>query len=127
MGLRNKIQAKVAAAFDKSLADAVNSFTGSYQTAGEVDPVTEESTATTVTYSGRGVLDSYKLSSIDNVNILHGDLLLIALKDEVTDAPSQGHVITTTDLVAGTSQTYKVESVQADPAAAHYEIQLRRA
>ena len=126
MGIRDDLQADIAEAFDGDLADAVNSFTGSYQTAGTYDPITETTTGSTVTYSGRGVLASYVLNRIDGVNILHGDLKLIALVNEVTDKPAVDHIITAPDLVKGTSQTYKVITVKTDPAQASYTIQLRR-
>ena len=129
MGIREELQAEVAAAFNDAdgLADAVNKFNGSYIVAGEVDPVTEESTSQTVTYSGRGVLSGYSLSRIDGVNILHGDLKLTALTNEVTDKPAENHVITAPDLVTGKQQSYKVVTVGTDAAKATYSIQLRRA
>ncbi|MFC6377574.1 glutamate 5-kinase [Tatumella terrea] len=128
MGIREELQAEVAAAFNDAdgLADAVNKFNGSYVVAGEVDPVTEESTSQTVTYSGRGVLSGYSLSRIDGVNILHGDLKLTALTNEVTDKPAENHVITAPDLVTGIQQAYKVVTVGTDAAKATYSIQLRR-
>ena len=129
MGMREELQAEVAAAFNDAdgLADAVNKFTASYIVAGEVDPVTEESTSQTVNYSGRGVLSGYSLSRIDGVNILHGDLKLTALTNEVTDKPAENHVITAPDLVTGSQQAYKVVTVGTDAAKATYSIQLRRA
>lgn len=127
MGVRDKIQSKVAKAFDTKLTDAVNDFTGSYVIEGEVDPVTEESTSETVTYTGRGVLSRYKLNRIDGVNILSGDLKLTALTNEVTDKPKVDHIITAPDLVTGELQRYKVVTAGTDPAGATYSIQLRRA
>ncbi|KFD19698.1 hypothetical protein GTPT_1629 [Tatumella ptyseos ATCC 33301] len=129
MGMRDDLQAELAEAFDSAdwLGDAVNTFAGSYVVAGEVDPVTEESTSQTVTYSGRGVLSGYSLSRIDGVNILHGDLKLTALTNEVTDKPAENHVITAPDLVTGKQQAYKVVTVGTDAAKATYSIQLRRA
>lgn len=129
MGLRDKVQSKVAKAFDKAsqLADAVNSFTGSYETETGYDPVTEQAVVTTTTYTGRGVLNNYDLNRIDGKNILHGDLQLISLVNEVTGKPDVDHLITTSDLVRGVDQQYKVITVTTDPAAAAYVIQLRRA
>ncbi|MFJ4454386.1 glutamate 5-kinase [Pseudomonas sp. NPDC089392] len=126
MGLRDKIQAKLGKAFDGKLADAVNAFSGSYMGEGEWDPVTETSTAQPVTYAGRGVLAGYDSRRIDNVNIKVGDVKLIALANEVTGAPMVGHQIAAPDLVTGEQVTYRVESVQADPAQAHIEVQLRK-
>lgn len=126
MGLRDDIQADLAEAFDDDLADAVSIFTGTYMGAGVWDPVSEESTAQPVTYTGRGVLDSYDSRRIDNINIKVGDLLLICLASEVTDRPQVGHQITTADLITDEAVSYRVEGAAMDPAKAHYEIQLRR-
>ncbi|ORL66630.1 glutamate 5-kinase [Pseudomonas putida] len=126
MGLRDEVQADLAAAFDDDLADAVFPFTGSYMGPGDWDPVSETNTAQPVTYTGRGVFDSYDSRRIDGLNILVGDVLLIALASEVTDKPAVGHQITVTDLITGLSSTYRIVSPGIDPAKAHYEIQLRK-
>lgn len=126
MGLQNKLQTKLAKAFDGKLADAVSAFTGSYQDPGVWDPVEETTTAITVTYTGRGVLAKYETKRIDNINILSGDLQLIALTNEVTDRPAEGHTITAPDLAdRAKSVSYAVKGVQVDPASATYQIQLR--
>ncbi|WP_447741556.1 glutamate 5-kinase [Pseudomonas laurentiana] len=126
MGLRDEVQADLAAAFDDDLADAVFPFTGSYMGPGEWDPVSETNTAQPVTYTGRGVFDSYDSRRIDNINVLVGDVLLICLVNEVTDRPAVGHQITVTDLMTGQPAVYRVVSPAPDPAKAHYEIQLRK-
>lgn len=126
MGIRDEIQAELAEAFDEDLADAVSPFTGNYMGPGELDPVSETTTAQPVTYTGRGVLDSYDSRRIDGLNILVGDVLLIALANEVTDKPAVGHQITATDLITGQPVTYRIVSPGIDPAKAHYEIQLRK-
>ncbi|MFV3314116.1 glutamate 5-kinase [Pseudomonas sp. NY15374] len=126
MGLRDDIQADLAEAFDDDLADAVFPFTGSYMGPGDWDPVSETSTAQPVSYTGRGVLDSYDSRRIDGLNILVGDVLLICLANEVTDKPAVGHQITVTDLITGLPATYRIVSPGIDPAKAHYEIQLRK-
>lgn len=127
MGLQDKLQAKLAKAFDGKLADAVAAFTGAYHRPGAYDPVTEETTAVPVTYTGRGVLARYETRRIDNINILSGDLQLIALTNEVTDRPAEGHAITAPDLADQTkSVSYLVKGVQVDPASATYQIQLRK-
>lgn len=126
MGLQDKLQTKLAKAFDGKLADAVSSFTGSYQGTGVYDPIEETTTAITVTYTGRGVMAEYETKRIDNINILSGDLKLIALTNELTDRPAEGHTITAPDLADRTkSVSYVVKGVQADPASATYQIQLR--
>lgn len=126
MGLRDDIQTDLAEAFDDDLADAVVPFSGQYMGPGVFDPVTETTTAQPVTYSGRGVLDSYDSRRIDGVNILVGDVLLICLANEVTDRPAVGHQITAEDLLTGQQATYRIVSPGIDPAKAHYEIQLRK-
>lgn len=126
MGLRDEIQAELAEAFDDDLADAVSAFTGNYIAPGEWDPVEEVSTGGPMTYTGRGVLAKYETKRIDNINILSGDLQLIALANEVTDRPAEGHTITAPDLAdRDKSVSYLVKGVQVDPASATYQIQLR--
>ncbi|WP_411835632.1 glutamate 5-kinase [Pseudomonas chlororaphis subsp. aurantiaca] len=126
MGLRDDIQIDLAEAFDNELADAVQAFTGTYMGSGVWDPVSETTTAQPVTYTGRGVLDSYDSRRIDGLNILVGDVLLICLANEVTDRPAVGHQITVEDLLTGQQATYRIISPGIDPAKAHYEIQLRK-
>lgn len=126
MGLRDDVQIDLAAAFDDDLADAVQAFAGTYMGPGVTDPVTEETTAQPVTYTGRGVFDNYDSRRIDNINILVGDVLLICLVNEVTDKPAVGHEITADDLVTGEPVKYRIVSPGIDPAKAHYEIQLRK-
>ncbi len=126
MGLRDELQAELAAAFDEDLADAVNAFEGKYIIKGDDwNPVTETSTDTVIEYSGRGVLSRYATSKIDNVNILMGDLKLTALTNEVTGIPQVNHIITTKDLVTHELRAYTVKSVGTDPTGATYSIQLR--
>lgn len=126
MGLRDEIQADLAEAFDEDLADAVSTFTGTYMGPGVWDPVNETTMAQPVTYTGRGVLDSYDSRRIDGLNILVGDILLICLANEVTDRPAAGHQITVDDLLTGQQVTYRIVSPGIDPAKAHYEIQMRK-
>ncbi len=89
--------------------------------------MTETGTETQVTYSGRGVLARYKLRRIDGANILHGDVKLTALVNEVTDKPAVGHIITAPDPITGELQRYDIITASADSAGAAYSIQLRRA
>lgn len=126
MGVRDKLQSKVAKAFDTKLADAVNDFTGSYVIEGDYDPVTEQSTSETITYTGRGVLSRYSQNRIDGINIIKGDLKLTALTSEVTDKPKVDHIITAPDLVTGKQQRYTVVTGGTDPTSSVYSIQLRR-
>ncbi|MDM9589573.1 glutamate 5-kinase [Pseudomonas asiatica] len=126
MGIRDEIQADLAEAFDEDLADAVVPFSGAYLGPSVWDPVNETTTAQPVTYTGRGVLDSYDSRRVDNINIKVGDVLLICLANEVTDRPAVGHQITVDDLLTGQQVTYRIVSPGIDPAKAHYEIQMRK-
>ncbi|MFJ3486578.1 glutamate 5-kinase [Pseudomonas sp. NPDC090202] len=126
MGLRDELQADLGAAFDTDLADAVLAFSGTYTIVGAWNPVTEDSSSTEVSYAGRGVLTRYETKRIDNINILSGDLKLIALANEVSDRPAEGHTISAPDLADRTKTvTYTVKSVQVDAASATFRIQLR--
>ncbi|HDS3653554.1 TPA: glutamate 5-kinase [Klebsiella aerogenes] len=127
MGIRDDLQTEVAAAFNTDLQDTVKDFTGTYTVRSDWDPVTETGTETQVTYLGRGVLARYKLRRIDGVNILHGDVKLTALINEVTDKPAVEHIITAPDPITGVLQRYEVITASADSAGAAYSIQLRRA
>ncbi|KLE46527.1 hypothetical protein [Klebsiella aerogenes] len=127
MGIRDELQTEVAAAFNTDLQDAVKDFTGTYFVRSDWYPVTETGTETQVTYSGRGVLARYKLRRIDGVNILHGDVKLTALVNEVSDKPAVEHIITAPDPITGVLQRYEVITASADSAGAAYSIQLRRA
>ena len=127
MGIRDELQTEVAAAFDTDLQDAVKDFTGTYTVRSDWDPVTENGTETQVTYSGRGVLARYKLRRIDGVNILHGDVKLTALVNEVTYKTAVEHIITAPDPITGVLQRYEIITASADSAGAAYSIQLRRA
>lgn len=126
MGLREDIQTELAEAFDTDLADAVVPFTGEYLGPGVRNPITEETTAQPVFYSGRGILDSYDSRRIDSINVKVGDVQLICLANETTDIPAVGHKIAVEDLLTGQQATYRVVSPGIDPAKAHYEIQLRK-
>lgn len=116
MGIRDKVQGKVAKAFDGPLADAVRSFTGSREEAGSYDPVTGTTSTTTTTYTGRGVFSRYSVQQIDNQHILATDTKLTALQNELTDTPQEG------DMIDG----LEVVRVQKDPASATWSLTLRR-
>lgn len=126
MGIRDEIQAEIAEAFDTDLADAVHAFTGSYVTQSGWNPVTETGGETVANYAGRGVLSGYETERVDGVNILAGDVKLLALKNEVTGVPAEGHSITAPDLATGIVQVYKVVKLGADPASTTFRMQLRR-
>lgn len=125
MGLRDTMQSSFGALFNTAFAEVMTDFTGTYLGPGLYDPVTEETTAQTITYTGRGVLTRYKLEQIDNVNILSTDSMLIVLTNEVTDLPRAGHKITAKDPITGALKTFDLLPVKTDPAKVHYQLQLR--
>ncbi|UNM17274.1 glutamate 5-kinase [Pseudomonas sp. ArH3a] len=121
MGMRDEIQAELAEAFDDDLADAVSQIVGSYTGPGVFDPVTEEDTAETITYTGRGVITGFKVERIDGINIKVGDAKCVILSNEIGAVPDVGHAIS-----AGT-ENYLVHLVAPDPTGATYQLHLRRA
>ncbi|WP_376784773.1 hypothetical protein [Pseudomonas nitroreducens] len=128
--MRDEMQAIFGELFDTIFNESVTTFSGQYMGPGTWDSVTETTTAQPVIYSGRGVFYNYDASRIDGLNILVGDLLLIALVNEVADQPKVGHELSTVDAVPilGTALTgYRIVSVSGDPAGVHHELQLRKA
>src|SRR5690606_32979054 len=82
------ITANIAEAFDSDLADAVTDFIGTRITGeGTYDPITEEWTPGTLTYTGRGVFGSFEATLVDGIQILATDEKLTALQAEVTETP----------------------------------------
>ena len=125
MSIKNTMQASFGALFDGAFAEVMTPFTGTYLGPGTYDPVSDETTAVPISYTGRGVMTRFKLEQIDNVNILSTDTLLIVLTNEVTDQPSAGHKITAKDPVTGQMKTFDLLPVKTDPAKVHYQLQLR--
>ena len=133
MGIRDDIWTDVAAAFDEDLSDAVQAFTFTRVTNGEIDPITGQTTGgSSVAVSGRGVLGSYKQSELGGTSespqgqhVLRTDTKLIALQSEVVDdagvmvKPEEGDRI----VYAGGSP--EVIYVAQDPASATWTLQLR--
>lgn len=128
--MRDEMQEIFGELFDDVFAESVSAFTGEYRGPGVYDPVTEESTAQPVIYSGRGVFHTYSAERVDNINILTGDIQLIALINEVADKPAIGHMVETTDpvgILGWPMQGYRIIRVSGDPAGVHHDLQLRRA
>jgi hypothetical protein len=125
MSIKATMQASFGALFNDQFAEAVSSFTGSYLGPGIYDPVTEETTAQPVTYTGRGVLTRYKKDQVDNDRILATDVRVIALVNEVTDHPMPGHEVSAKDLITEEMRDYRVIEAVTDPIGVHYQIQLR--
>lgn len=123
MGIKDDIQAEVAAAFSADLADAVNSFTcekliysGEFDFETQTYPVIGNES-----YSGRGVLfGSYQKDLVKPADYQVTDSKAIVLQNEVTGIPQIGDVWVTS------RGGFKVVNIGADPVAATYTIQLRK-
>ena len=121
--IKNKIQSKLAKAFDKKLADAVNTFTCSKEIqSGDFDFETQTyPTVTVEAYSGRGVLfGSYLKDLVKPADYQAEDAKAIVLQNEVTQAPQIG------DVWATTKGNFQVVNIGGDPVSATYIIQLRK-
>ena len=121
--IKNKIQSKVAKAFDKKLADAVDSFTcekpiysGEFDFETQTYPVVGSDS-----YSGRGVLfGSYLKDLVKPADYQAEDAKAIVLQNEVTGIPQIG------DVWATTKGNFQVVNIGGDPVSATYIIQLRK-
>ena len=121
--IKNKIQSKVAKAFDKKLGDAVDSFTcekliysGEFDFETQTYPVIGNES-----YSGRGVLfGSYLKDLVKPTDYQAEDAKAIVLQNEVTGIPQIGDVWNT---VKG---DFEVKNIGSDPVSATYIIQLRK-
>ena len=121
--IKNKIQSKVAKAFDKKLADAVDIFTCSKEIqSGDFDFETQTyPTFTVEAYSGRGVLfGSYLKDMVKPTDYQVTDSKATVLQNEVTAVPQID------DVWATSKGDFKVVNIGADPVAATYAIQLRK-
>lgn len=123
MGLRDELQADLADAFNTDLSDAVTAFTGTRTVADDTDSGIDDwmnppdtPSASTSTYSGRGVFTDYSTYELDSDIIDVTDVKLIVLQNEITAEPIAD------DKING----YSVIRVSKDPANATYEIQLRQ-
>lgn len=123
MGLRDDLQADLAEAFYDELSDAVTAFTGTRTVADDTDSGIDDwmnppdtPTASTLTYTGRGVFTDYSTYELNSDIINVTDVKLIVLQNEITAEPIAD------DKING----YSVIRVSKDPALATYEIQLRQ-
>jgi hypothetical protein len=121
--IKNKIQSKVAKAFDKKLADAVDTFTCSKEIqSGELNFVTQTYPIITVeAYSGRGVLfGSYLKDMVKPTDYQVTDSKAIVLQNEVTQMPQIG------DVWATGEGRFKVVNIGQDPTGSIWVCQLRK-
>ncbi|RZN87789.1 glutamate 5-kinase [Acinetobacter johnsonii] len=122
--MKDDIQAEVAAAFSADLADAVDSFTCEKPIySGEFDFETQTYPIIgSESYSGRGVLfGSYLKDLVKPADYQAEDAKAIVLQNEVTQVPQIDDVWVTS------KGDFKVVNIGADPVAATYTIQLRKA
>lgn len=119
--MRNKIQYKVAKAFNTKLADAITTFT-CFKEIQSGDFGFETQTYPTVTveqYSGRGVFGSYKRDLVKPIDYQVEDVKVTVLQNEVTCVPQIEDV-----WVAGAQ--FKVLNVVKDPSGSIWVLQLRK-
>ena len=123
MGLRDDLQSDLVEAFNDDLADAVTAFVGTRTVADDTDSGIDDwmnppdtPTASTLTYTGRGVFTDYSTYELNSDIINVTDVKLIVLQNEITAEPIAD------DNING----YSVVRVSKDPALATYEIQLRQ-
>ena len=121
--IKNKIQSKVAKAFDKKLGDAVDTFTCSKEIqSGDFDFETQTyPTVTVEAYSGRGVLfGSYLKDLVKPADYQAEDTKAIVLQNEVTAVPQIDDVWVTS------KGDFKVVNIGADPTNSIWTCQLRK-
>lgn len=108
-------------AFDNQLKDAISTFTATRKGAsGEYDPVLGEYVGgADISYTGRGVLSSYKKEELQAVQVELTDVKLLCLQIESTIAPKVDDVITANNVAR------RVLNVSQDPSSSLWVLQLR--
>ncbi|MFJ5538540.1 hypothetical protein [Vreelandella titanicae] len=127
--IQDKLNSKLAKAYDGKLADAIKPFECVRTTAaGEYDWETGETPIVTTGYRGRGVFGSFKKEEVDGDKILATDVklsgvlqseLLVIVDGEPTGALAAPQV---DDVIDGLT----VMSVGQDPASVTWTMALRR-
>ncbi len=123
MGIKDDIQAEVAAAFNEDLADAVDTFTcekliysGEFDFETQTYPVIGSES-----YSGRGVLfGSYLKDLVKPTDYQAEDAKAIVLQNEVTAVPQID------DIWVTSKGDFKVVNIGADPTNSIWTCQLRK-
>lgn len=121
--IKNKIQSKVAAAFNKKLIDAVDSFTCEKLIySGEMDFETQTYPVIgDESYFGRGVLfGSYLKDMVKPIDYQVTDCKATVLQNEVTGLPQIG------DVWATLKGRFKIVNIGADPTRSIWVCQLRK-
>lgn len=123
MGIKDDIQAEVAAAFSADLADAVDSFTCEKPIySGEFDFETQTYPVVgSESYSGRGVLfGSYLKDLVKPADYQAEDAKAIVLQNEVAQVPQID------DVWATSKGDFKVVNIGQDPTSSVWVCQLRK-
>ena len=120
--IKKKIQSKVAKAFDKKLADAVDTFTCEKPIySGEFDFETQTYPVVgSESYSGRGVRGNYLRDMVKPIDYQAEDAKAIVLQNEVTAVPQIDDVWVTS------RGDFKVINIGADPTSSIWTCQLRK-
>lgn len=122
MGIKDDIQAEVAAAFSADLADAVDSFTcekpiysGEFDFETQTYPIVGNES-----YSGRGVLGNYLKDLVKPIDYQTTDAKAIVLQNELTGIPQIGDVWQFRD------GGFEVKNISQDPTSSIWTCQLRK-
>ncbi|MDQ9818399.1 glutamate 5-kinase [Acinetobacter bereziniae] len=120
--MRDKIQSKVAKAYNTKLADAITTFTCSKEIkSGEFDFESQTYPIVTVEqYSGRGVFGTYKRDLVKPIDYQVEDIKAIVLQNEVSQEPQIDDVWLTS------KGQFKVLNVAEDPSGSILVCQLRK-
>ena len=122
MGIKDDIQAEVAAAFSADLADAVDTFTcekliysGEFDFETQTYPIVGDES-----YSGRGVRGNYLRDMVKPIDYQATDAKAIVLQNELTGIPQIGDVWQFGD------GNFKVINIGADPTNSIWTCQIRK-
>ena len=122
MGIKDDIQAEVAAAFSADLADAVDSFTcekliysGEFDFETQTYPVIGDES-----YSGRGVRGNYLRDMVKPIDYQTTDAKVIVLQNELTGIPQIG------DIWQFADGGFEVKNISQDPTGSIWTCQLRK-
>lgn len=122
MGIKDDIQAEVAAAFSADLADAVDTFTCEKPIySGEFDFETQTYPVVgSESYSGRGVRGNYLRDMVKPIDYQATDAKAIVLQNELTGIPQIGDVWQFKD------GGFEVKNISQDPTSSIWTCQLRK-
>ena len=122
MGIKDDIQAEVAAAFSADLADAVDTFTCEKPIySGEFDFETQTYLVVgSESYSGRGVRGNYLRDMVKPIDYQTTDAKVIVLQNELTGIPQIGDVWQFRD------GGFEVKNISQDPTSSIWTCQLRK-